>query len=160
MGYKVEWVSKVLEKALTGYENVLGMVSRGETTRNRLGAKTAQQRRYKKLFQHDWYKKRPKGDREKDVQGKDRKKGKKRANEDEKQETVMFIPYTQGSELKRKLQEMEESISMSNRWRYMEEAGASIASKLVSQDPWKLPCGRESCWTCAEQPGKCMKKGV
>ena len=47
----------------------------------------------------------------------------------------MFIPYTQGREMKCQLQEMEETINMSNRWKYVEEAGASIASKLVSQDP-------------------------
>ena len=53
MGYKVEWVAIVIEKVLTGYDNVLGKVKRGETARNRLGAKTAQKRRYKKLIEHD-----------------------------------------------------------------------------------------------------------
>ena len=122
MGTRVEWVAKVVEKALTGYENVLGMVKRGETARNRLGAETAQKRRYKKLFEHDWHKRKAEGEREKDIQGKDRRgiKRRKKPNGDEKrQETIMFIPYTQGSEFKCQLQEMEQSINMSTSWKYI-----------------------------------------
>ena len=72
----------------------------------------------------------------------------------------MFIPYTKGSELKSKLQEMESTLQLSHKWRYVEEAGSTIGSKLVTQDPWKLSCGRPACMTCTEQPGKCSKKGI
>ena len=56
MGYSPEWIEKIVEKALTGYENVLGKVERGETARNRPGKETAQSRRFKRLFANDWYK--------------------------------------------------------------------------------------------------------
>ena len=49
MGYPREWIEKILDKALTGYERVLRKVSLEETRRNRLGDDTKTSRRFKKL---------------------------------------------------------------------------------------------------------------
>ena len=44
--------------------------------------------------------------------------------------------------------------------KYVEMVGQSNGSQLIRQDPWMMHCGRDSCLTCLEQPGTCMKKGV
>ena len=84
----------------------------------------------------------------------------KKGGREEKQVVVMFIPMTEGSGLKKDLQELEERSNFTEKVRYVETVGPSVASSLVKQDPWMEACGRPGCWTCQEQPGSCMKKGL
>ena len=52
MGYSREWIRKVLDKALVGYERILFKTEKGLTNRNRVGKDTSFVRRYKKILKH------------------------------------------------------------------------------------------------------------
>merc|ERR1711954_251038 len=57
MGYTEEWVQRVLEGALLGYERLLARVSKGETSRHRLSHESDMVRRHKRLFlNNNWFK--------------------------------------------------------------------------------------------------------
>ena len=138
-------------------------------TRNMMGYQSAHTRRYKKLFgQTSWFTKKkedhPKEAPEKESPKVPQKKRKRPRTGDQessesKEKVVLFIPHTFRGELKDMLQEMERDMK-GDKVKYVEMVGQSIGSQLVQQDPWKMHCGRESCLTCLEQPGACMKKGV
>ena len=57
MGYTHAWRSKVLMKALVGYQRILHNVREGKVRRNRKGADTRMKRRFNKLSgKTEWYK--------------------------------------------------------------------------------------------------------
>ena len=58
MGYTQDWVAKVLDSALVGYERLLHRVGEGEISRNRLSFETDMERRHRRLFSNtSWFKK-------------------------------------------------------------------------------------------------------
>ena len=78
-------------------------------------------------------------------------------------ESVYFIPHTPGSELRRKLTQMEAGLNLTGVVKYVEELGPSLSEELVTKDPWaKDGCGRERCLPCRVDrgKGKCMRQGV
>ena len=81
-----------------------------------------------------------------------------------KTESIMFIPFTPNSDLKRKLQEAESFVNGKKktcRVRMIERSGPTIASLLYNKQPWKQePCGRVSCMPCETKPGSCRKSNV
>ena len=63
----------------------------------------------------------------------------------------MFIPYTNGSELIKKLRENENNINKitKNKIKLIERAGTKIQDLLTKSDPWKgSDCMRENCLLC------------
>merc|ERR1711954_132526 len=75
-------------------------------------------------------------------------------------ESVMYIPHTPDSQMKKNLQEMENSLGYRTRFRYEEELGQSVASILVTKDPTPMQCGHEDCFSRQWKPGKCHRHGV
>ena len=69
--------------------------------------------------------------------------------EDKPTESVMFVPYTEGSGLKRSLQEGEEKLIGMGKVRYVEKTGRTMENTLVSADPWAEACGRSECFPCS-----------
>ena len=51
-------------------------------------------------------------------------------------------------------------MKLTDRIRYVEKTGASLANRLTRKDPWKTGCGRAECMTCDQTPGACMKKNT
>ena len=73
-----------------------------------------------------------------------KKNGSKNQKEDKRGfSNVMFIPHTQGGKLKKELQMLEYQLKLTDRIRYVEKTGASLANKLCRKDPWKAVCKRE-----------------
>ena len=64
---------------------------------------------------------------------------------------VMFIPYTPGSELARKLRQNEENFSKitQNKIKIIQRTGTKLVDLLTKDDPWKgADCQRENCLLC------------
>ena len=64
---------------------------------------------------------------------------------------VMFVPFTVGSELARRLREAEAKIETMTGYRLkiVERAGAKLEDVLRKSDPWQgMDCGREGCLLC------------
>ena len=64
---------------------------------------------------------------------------------------VMFIPYTPGPELAKKLRENEENFSKitQNKIKIVERTGTKLVDLLTKADPWKgADCQRENCLLC------------
>ena len=56
MGYQEEWIRRVIDNALKGYERLLFWVEKGETRRHKRSRDTETSRRHKKLFgKTNWY---------------------------------------------------------------------------------------------------------
>ena len=145
MGYSETWRIKVLTSALKGYKKVLDLVNKGLTNRNRLGAKTATFRRWKKLMgPSTWFQ---------DKQAKDSKNGGRsqtgRSKGDAREtEGVMFVPATPQGQLKTRMQELDLKLGLRGRMKYVETTGETIQGLLFKTDPWGTPCRRENCMTC------------
>lgn len=68
-------------------------------------------------------------------------------------ETVVFVPYTPQSALKKKLQEADDCLTSSlgrPRARFVEKAGGTIVTQVGRPNPWKadIRCTREECVAC------------
>ena len=90
-----EWIKRIIDNALKGYERLLFWVEMGETRRHKRSRDTETSRRHKKLFgKTNWYQDRKSKEEsqqpnpDKIGKSKDTKKGAK----EEKQVVVMFIP--------------------------------------------------------------------
>ena len=88
--------------------------------------------------------------------------------ESEKYQTVMFIEYTEGSELARRIRDKLEKIEKVGRLKVkiVERAGDKIVDLLHRSNPWNdADCKRKDCLICEstgenERKGKCKKRGV
>ena len=78
-------------------------------------------------------------------------------------EGVLYVPYTKGSSLKRRLQEAEDKAlgnKISGRVRVLERLGRTVKETIANPTPWKSdPCGRQ-CRICQVKPGACKTRGV
>lgn len=136
MGFNLEWREKVLEKALTGYQRILRKAALGEGRRNRTGACTSIKRRFSKLTGNtDWYKVEEK-DEYIELETKhwpeirsSSKKGKGVA------EAICFVPHTPGGALRKRFMEEEDRSRMTQKVKYVESMGSTLAQILVNKDP-------------------------
>ena len=65
--------------------------------------------------------------------------------------TVMFVPYTQGSELAKRLRDAENTLQELTGYKIkiVERTGLKLEEMLHRADPWQgQPCGRERCLLC------------
>ena len=75
-------------------------------------------------------------------------------------ESVIFIPHTANSSLRKKLQESDDEMTRvlgMGRAKFIEEAGMKLSSMLVVKDPWfqlNGGCGRRTCYPCISSKGK------
>ena len=68
-------------------------------------------------------------------------------------EAVAFIPFTPGSELRRRLQEADDLLTQSigrPRMRFVERGGVEIVKEVVRPNPWakETYCPRKTCVMC------------
>ena len=83
-----------------------------------------------------------------------------------KTETVIFIPYTPGSVLKREIQKWENKFCKTmkvDRVKFEEVGGRKVKQMVMRNNPWgDIECGRKECVMCEkeESRGKCRKEGV
>ena len=109
-GYSKQWRQQVLEDALTGYKRFWAMEHEGTGHVNRPEGATANKRRAeRKVGKSTWFMKPPNKNNKVKVSCNStfKVKTKCRSKVPNKTETVLFIPFTPNSSLKRKLQEAE-----------------------------------------------------
>lgn len=84
-------------------------------------------------------------------------------------ESVVFIPYTNRGELKKRLQKVDDSITKMmgvGRAKYIERAGVTLQSQLVEKNIWQSllgGCQRRYCYVCQSTKGKgisCRTEGT
>ena len=84
-------------------------------------------------------------------------------------EGVIFIPFTQGGELRKILQKADDNLTKTlgmQRTRFVERAGISVQDVLVDKDPWyrlNQGCQRKRCYICRTNRGKgikCSQQGI
>ena len=135
--------------------------------RNRKGACKLTKRRFMKLVGSSEWHRTQQEDEEYEVMGEswvpwDRNQKKKKGSKQDHRytESIMYVPHTPDSQMKKNLQDMEKNLGYRTRFRYEEELGQSVASVLVTKDPTPIECGREDCFSCRWKPGKCHRQGV
>ena len=75
-------------------------------------------------------------------------------------DNVIFIPYTQKGDLRKRLQEVDDNITKMmgvGRTKYVERAGLAFHSQLVNKNVWQAllgGCGRPHCYVCKFSGGK------
>ena len=114
--------------------------------------------RKKLTGKEDWYRTRKDSDKEDDDHRRDRRVGKKRKRgENVKQDqpsnniAVMFVPFTPGGELARRLRESEAQLEKQTGYRIkiVERTGTKIEDLLHRSNPWQgQDCEREGCLLC------------
>ena len=79
-------------------------------------------------------------------------------------ETILFVPFTPKSELRKQVQEMENQLNAGNKCtklKVIERNGQSLASQLCNKTPWRQQaCQDPLCFPCVTQPGACRKQNV
>ena len=89
--------------------------------------------------------------------------------DDREAESVVFIPYTKNSTLRKQLQVEDDKVTKIlgiPRTKYIENAGTKISSEIIVKNPWVSingGCGRKLCVTCKSTSGKgisCRKEGI
>ena len=92
------------------------------------------------------------------------RKDRKISNIPEKIETVLFIPFTPNSVLKKALQDTERLVNGRRKTctvRFVEQSGPTVGQLLFNKTPWKGDsCQREACKPCKTQTGSCRKVNV
>ena len=103
---------------MTGYRRILHKEKQGSTARNRLGKDTALSRRVRKLCgKSTWFQK--KGDPKPSEQG-PRRPAPRTTKQEKVCETAIFIPITENSNLKKRLQEEERKMTGFGTVKYVE----------------------------------------
>ena len=130
----------------------------------RSGASTQRQRCKKKILEKSsWYREKRKREDDADPKRIHRETGDNRkrkvmhnTKQGDKQKvgeikTVMFVPYTPGSELARRMREAETNLQEITGYRVkiVERTGTKLEDLLHKADPWQgTPCEREMCMLC------------
>ena len=86
---------------------------------------------------------------------------KKKKEEDPK--SVLFCPFTIGSELAKKMREAEAGLEKTTgyRMKIVEEGGEKIMDILHTSNPWKgEDCGRDKCLLCMSKEMTCKGKNL
>ena len=77
--------------------------------------------------------------------------------------SVLFVPWTPGSELANQYREIEAAGASNRDFRIkiVERCGTSIKSLLQKSDPWASNCGREDCFPCKSgNTGNCHRTNI
>ena len=75
-------------------------------------------------------------------------------------ETVVFVPYTIGGQLRKQLQKIDDQTTKvlgMGRTKYVERAGVSMIDTLVDKNIWlrlQQGCGRQFCYPCKSSKGQ------
>ena len=81
----------------------------------------------------------------------DKKVVPKNSTKNETVKAVMFVPYTEGSELARRMREAESNLEALTGYRIkiVERSGLKLEDTLCKADPWQgQDCGRDKCLLC------------
>ena len=121
----------------------------------RSAAKSLPSRARKKLTgKVDWYRKKEKGKRDREDQeppAESKRRRVKPEKEEERIVSVMFVPYTAGSELVKRLRNAENELAKQTgiKIKMVEKAGVKLVDQLHKSDPWEGgDCERENCLLC------------
>ena len=115
-----------------------------------------------------WFKKKVSGTEMHKVRLSSRPKPKKKTQQStdcstSQPETVLFIPNTPDSQLKKILQAAEAILNKFSfgRVKVVETLGPKLNQQLSNTSPWKKdPCGRDNCAPCRTKPGQCLSRNV
>ena len=80
-----------------------------------------------------------------------------------KPESVLFVPFTPGGELRKELQQIDRKVTSTKNGqiRVVERLGNTLIQSLGNQAPWRgESCGRSECWPCRSKPGSCRKHNI
>ena len=82
-----------------------------------------------------------------------------RAEREKQPETVLFIPHTPGSNLKKQVQEKINRGKKYQNVRVVERQGPKVGSLIINPAPWRREaCLKPSCTPCEEKPGSCRAR--
>ena len=168
-GYSAKVRRNVALAGLKGYLNMVKTEESGGRKVNRPRWEGATTRRYKKLgAKSNWFRKKGGGNNKEITGGKGKKSHRKVGAEDNRIETIMFVPHTPGGELVRRLQEADDKYSKDKgigRVKFVERGGTTLKQVLCRPNPWATEgCGRgDLCFPCRAEGGKggnCQKEGI
>ena len=79
-------------------------------------------------------------------------------------ESILYVPFTPFSALKRRVQEIEkvwEPNKTNGKVRILERLGPNIRALLTNPHPWSGEhCGRQKCFPCSTKTGKCKQRNI
>ena len=157
--YKHSTAKEIVISGLRGMRTRMENRKRKGQEKYRTAKSTAKTREKKKLLEREnWYKNKENIEIENKEQERKQQKGrrtKKPGSGGEQQnlqiKAVMFVPYTPGSVLAKKLRENEERMGKftNNKLKIVERAGVKIQDMLTKANPWKgQDCLRTNCILC------------
>ena len=162
-GHKAEWVKEALKNALRGYSKMVENEVDGKCPINRPEAVGKLGRRVKTLIgKSSWFTNKSQSEKQKDTTG-SKSKPMKKGEPPEPPETILYVPFTPGSVLKKEIQSLEDTLNTSKfgRVRVLERLGRSVIETIGNKAPWRSePCSRSQCVPCTTKPGSCRSRNV
>ena len=162
-GFKRQFIQTCLTSAAKGYQKMLKSELTGGQPVNRPASVGAKTRRIKKIIaKSSWFKKKGQGQITSHVRSKSGQDTRSQKT-DPPPETILFVPFTKGSQLKKELQKIDKQVSNSKygRVRVTERLGTSLINLIGNQAPWRSQhCGRDQCWPCISKEGSCKSHKV
>ena len=169
-GYNERQRLEILLSGLRGFRRMEIEETEGKRLINRPEWIGRRKRRIQKVLgKSTWFKKKRKVTRSEGPNQNYRKNKPEAKNEvlEREIETVMFIPYTEGSRLQKELQEEDDcfiSKGKQKRIKFIERGGQTIEQLLSRSDPWSgQGCSRIECFQCQHgggEGGSCQGEGV
>ena len=148
-GFNKKFISTCLQAAAKGYSNILKLDITGQQPVNRPASFGAKARRAKKLIAKSSWFKRAKKSESNQCQDKSQNQNHNRFKpEDPPPESILFVPFTKGSKLRKELQKIDDQVNGKQKFgrvRVTEKLGMSLIHLIGNQVPWKsYHCGRDN----------------
>ena len=160
-GYQAKQIREIISAGLCGYEKIVKKAERTGGNINRGASEGAGRRHLKRLLgRQNWFRvDKKKGDENEEE--KEKKEGKKKKLQETQKEhpivSILFLPKTEKSGLKKKMQYLEKTLSnvTKSTIRYVEVSGTQIINLLHTSEKWGgTACHRgERCLSCST-PGE------
>ena len=159
-GYDQAFRERILEAGTKGFVKMWEQERQGISRINRPEKSTRRSRRWNKLCgKTSWYKGKGETPQNSDVRNK-----RKKTNNRAQVEGVLYVPFTKKSELKRRIQKIQDKAiegKKTGRLRILERLGNSIKDEISNPTPWRNShCGRQECPTCRSQEGACKSRNA
>ena len=171
-GFSQNWVKNALGAAATGYARMAKSEIEGKVPVNRPEKSGRKTRLVKKLVgKSTWFKSKNNPDQEQEVpteapamHSRVKNSYAKAKKEATNPETVMFIPHTPDSGLKKALQGIDDLVNNGSKFghvKMVETQGVKLNQGLSNTAPWSSKhCGRQDCEPCKEKEGSCMQRNI
>ena len=164
-GFSPKWIRNALDAASKGYSRLVTAEVKEGLPINRPEKTGRISRRVKKLVgKATWFKKSSPVEKPTRSDIRSGRGAKNQVKSPAAPESVLFVPFTPGGELKKILQKVDSEVTGSRKFgkvKVVETLGQKVIESLGNKVPWRgTHCKRPGCTPCQVKPGSCKARNI